>query len=443
MIRIFFLLLISVVLGTCSGKRNVVQSKQKTFQNARYQTVKIYEAATGELGPCEPSIYISPADPNTIVAGSVIDFIHISADGGHTWQTKRLSSSLGVWGDPCVVADNEGAFYYFHLSDPDGTNWRSKMILDRIVVQRSDDGGNTWSDGVGIGKNSPKQQDKEWAAVHPKTGALHVAWTEFDRYGSHNPEDKSRILLASSHDKGHTWSKPMVISELEGNSQDNDETVEGAVPAVGRDGEIYVTWSYNEHIYFDKSVNNGHTWLAKDIVVTDQPGGWTFEIPGLGRSNGMPVTCIDNSNSEYAGTIYVNWTDQRNGTDNTDVFIAKSIDGGATWSPPVKVNTDTTRTHQFLTWMSIDPKTGYLYVVYYDRSRYPDNRTDVTLAVSYDGGEHFTSKIISERPFTPVPSVFFGDYNNIHAFNGIIRPVWTHYENGKLSIWTALIDEKL
>lgn len=392
-------------------------------------------------GPCEPSIYINPTNPNNIVAGSVLDFVHVSGDGGRTWQTNRLASSMGVWGDPCVVADSEGAFYYFHLSDPDGTNWRSNMILDRIVVQHSDDGGNTWGDGAGIGKNSPKQQDKEWAGVHPKTGALHVAWTEFDKYGSDDPEDKSRILLASSHDKGRTWTEPTIISELEGNSQDDDETVEGAVPAIGRDGKIYVAWSYKERIYFDRSVDGGQTWLSKDLIVAEQPEGWTFEIPGLGRCNGMPVTCIDNSNGEYAGTVYVNWADQRNGTDNTDVFIAKSGDGGATWSAPIRVNTDTTQTHQFFTWMSVDPKTGYLYVVYYDRSRHPDSETDVTLAVSYDGGAHFTSKIISEQSFTPVPYVFFGDYNNIHAYNGMIRPVWTHYENGKLSIWTALIDD--
>ncbi|MCB0374306.1 MAG: exo-alpha-sialidase [Sinomicrobium sp.] len=441
MIRTVFFPMLLIFALACSGSKNHVQNKQKVFQSTTFKNVKIYESENG-AGPCEPSIYINPADPDNIVAGSVINFVHVSEDGGTTWKTASMQSPLGVWGDPCIVAGPEGDIYYLHLSDPEGTNWRSEKILDRIVVQRSGDGGKTWSSGSGIGENPPRQQDKEWATVHPKTGEVYVTWTEFDRYGSHDPKDKSRILFSSSSDKGSTWTKAVAINQFDGNTLDDDRTVEGAVPAVANNGHIYVAWAYDEKIYFDKSTDNGKTWLKEDIVITSQPEGWNLDIPGLGRCNGMPVTCVDNSNGPHSGTVYVNWADQRNGTDNTDIFIAKSADGGITWSEPLKVNADATRTHQFFTWMSVDPGTGYIYIVYYDRSRYSDNRTDVVLSVSYDGGEHFVSKTISESPFTPVSSVFFGDYNNIHAHNGRIRPVWTRYENGKLSVWTALVNEE-
>lgn len=431
-----------IITVSCNSPQNILQRKQKAFQKSSHQNVKIYESASG-LGPCEPSIQINPENPKQIVAGSVLDYVHYSHDGGTTWHTDKLTSSLGVWGDPCIVADQDGTFYYLHLSDPEGTNWKSKNILDQIVIQRSEDGGKTWSPGKGIGKNTPKQQDKEWAAVHPTTGALAVTWTEFDRYRSKNPDDKTRIRFSYSKDKGETWSPAITISELEGNTDDDDQTVEGAVPAIATNGDIYVAWSYNEKIYFDKSIDEGKTWLQRDIVVGEQPGGWALSIPGLGRSNGMPITCVDNSNSPHRGTIYINWTDQRNGADNTDVFITSSKDGGRTWSPALQVNTDNTKTHQFLSWMSVDPKTGFIYIVYYDRGQQKDNATEVTLAVSYDGGKSFTSKIISESPFTPIKDgVFFGDYNNIHAYNGLVRPVWTRYENGKLSIWTALISDR-
>ncbi|WP_340065211.1 sialidase family protein [Ascidiimonas aurantiaca] len=431
-----------IITVSCNSPQNILQRKQKAFQKSSHQNVKVYESASG-LGPCEPSIYINPENPKQIVAGSVLDNVHYSHDGGITWHTNKLTSSLGVWGDPCIVADQDGVFYYLHLSDPEGTNWKSKNILDQIVIQRSEDGGKTWSEGKGIGKNTPKQQDKEWAAVHPGTGALAVTWTEFDRYRSTDPDDKTRIRFSYSKDKGETWTPAISISELEGNTNDDDRTVEGAVPAIAANGDIYVAWSYDEKIYFDKSTDEGKTWLQHDIVAADQPGGWSLSIPGLGRSNGMPITCVDNSNSAHRGTIYINWTDQRNGSDNTDVFITSSKDGGRTWSPAFKVNTDDTRTHQFLSWMSVDAKTGFVYIVYYDRSRQNDNATEVSLAVSYDGGKSFTSKIISNTPFTPVKDgVFFGDYNNIHAFNGLVRPVWTRYENGKLSIWTALISDR-
>ncbi len=420
--------------------QSINDNNQKTFQTSTFKNVKIYEAPEKGLGPCEPSIFINPKKPSEIIAGSVIDFVHRSNDGGVTWNTDRLKSSLGIWGDPVITADNLGNFYYFHLSDPDGTNWRSDKILDRMVVQKSNDAGLTWSKGIGIGHNPPKQQDKEWATVNPLTNEIYLTWTEFDKYGSKNTDDKTRILYASSKDQGETWSNPIAINQFDGNCIDDNNTVEGAVPAS--DGKnIYVAWSYKNQIWFDRSLDNGKTWLDTDVIITPQKSGWTFNVPAVNRTNGMPVTGVDISNSKYKGTIYVNWTDQISEND-TDVFIAKSNDQGKTWSSPFRVNLDKTKTHQFLTWMSVDPITGYIYIIYYDRSPYKDTQTDVVLAVSKDGGTTFSNTTISESSFDPTGCPFFGDYNNISAYNGIVRPIWTRYENDKLSVWTAIINDK-
>ena len=62
------------------------------------------------------------------------------------------------------------------------------------------------------------------------------------------------------------------------------------------------------------------------------PGGWDYDIPGINRCNGLPITVCDLSGGSNHGTIYINWTDQRNGTDDTDVWLAKSTDGGDTWT---------------------------------------------------------------------------------------------------------------
>ena len=52
----------------------------------------------------------------------------------------------------------------------------------------------------------------------------------------------------------------------------------------------------------------------------------------------MPITVCDVSNSPYRGRIYVVFSDQRNGTNNTDVFVCTSDDEGDTWSDPIRVN---------------------------------------------------------------------------------------------------------
>jgi hypothetical protein len=235
------------------------------------------------------------------------------------------------------------------------------------------------------------------------------------------------------------------ISRLGGNCLDADNTTEGAVPVVGPHGEIYVAWAgpkvINSQygIFFDRSTNGGVTWLPDDIYVADQPGGWDFPIAGIYRCNGMPITCCDISGGPYHGNIYINWVDEASTTDH-DVKLSKSTNGGYNWSTPIRVNNDSPGKEQFFTWMTIDQRTGYLYIVFYDRRNYTDNQTDVYLARSTDGGATFVNIKISESPFLPTSSTFFGDYNNITAANGSIRPIWTRLQGGQLSIWTAIIE---
>ena len=443
--HIFYALVGLILLSAC-------HSTQKTFQKQTEKTeitpknpviqktkvVTIMEKPNPYSALSEPGICINKADTTNIIAGSIFNNVHISYDSGKTWQNKQLRSKYGVFGDPCLASDRRGNIYYLHLAAP-GFNRNSKEFLSSIVLQKSTDKGKTWTDGVAIGYNNAHQQDKHWVGIHPVSGELAVTWTEFDQYESHNPKDKSRILFSKSTDFGETWTQPVKINQYDGDCLDSDNTVEGAVPVFDKKGNIYVAWAYQNKIYLDKSTDGGKTWLQNDIVVADQPDGWEYDVPGMYRANGMPVLDIDHSNGKYAGTLYVNWSDQRNGTDNTDIFISKSTDGGQTWSSPKKVNTDNTQTHQYLTWMKIDPTTGYIFIVYYDRSRYDDNRTDVSLAYSFDGGETFQSIIISEKPFEPRKNIFTGDYNNIDAYQGIITPVWTDLTGHTLSIKTCTI----
>lgn len=408
---------------------------------AQYQNVLIDENSTGGYGPCEPSIAVSPADPKKVVAGSILDRVYHSHDSGLTWQKDTLKSTYGVYGDPVLIADYQGNFYYFHLSNPYGEISWSGHKLDRIVCQTSTDSGLSWTDGGFAGFHHPKDQDKEWAIADPTDHTIYMSWTQFDAYSSKAPEDKSNILFAKSTDQGATWSESMIINEKAGDCLDGDQTTEGAVPAVGPNGEVYVAWSFDDRIYFDRSTDKGATWMDEDVVVAKQSKGWDFEIPGIGRANGLPITACDISEGPNRGAIYVNWSDQSNGEDDTDIWVAKSTDGGISWGDPVRVNDDPPGKHQFFTWMAVDPMTGYIYIVFYDRRNYEDAQTDVYLAWSKDGGATFTNELISESPFKPNPDQFFGDYNNISVYNGIVRPIWTRQEGDTLSVWTAIIDK--
>lgn len=402
--------------------------------NAQFTNVMISDVEN----PNETSIYINPKNTKQIIAGANLNSYYFSFDGGLNWNRNPMVSEFNVWGDPCLVIDTSGYLYYLHLSYPS-----QYLFIDRIVCQRSTNNGLSWSSGVGIGKNDPKQQDKEWACVNPKTNELYVTWTQFDTYGSGNANDKSNIMFSKSSDQGLTWTDALQINQISGDCIDSDNTVEGAVPAVGPNGEIFVAWAGPAGLVFDRSVDNGQTWLDNDIFVSDIPGGWDYMVPGIYRANGLPITCCDISTGPNRGTIYINWSDERNNNgseQDVDVWLVKSTDGGNTWSQPRRVNDDAPGKQQFFTWMTIDQVTGYLWFVFYDRRNYNDKRTDVYMALSKDGGETFENLKVSESPFVPNANVFFGDYTGIAAHNNIVRPIWTRLDTTALSTWTAIMD---
>ncbi len=430
----------SVIITLVSCQRKTIPVKPAELIGP-FLNVVIESSAFG-TSTSEPSICISPKDPNKLVAGSILDLVYTSSDGGVSWTKAQMKSSSGVYGDPVIRADFDGNFYYAHLSNPTGNAWQDEAFLDRIVIQRSSDGGRTWNDGSYTPPNTPKDQDKEWLAVNPSDNTILMTWTEFDKYNSTEPGDHSRIMFVKSTDKAESWTDPIILSQYEGDCLDGDQTTEGAVPAVGPNGEYYVSWSYDEKIYFDRSQDGGKTWMVKDKVVASQPGGWNFDIPGISRCNGMPITEVDLSSGSHRGDIYVNWSDQRNGTDDTDIWLSKSVDGGDSWSTPMRINDDTPGSQQFFCWMDVDPITGYVYIIFYDRRAYDDLKTDVYLAYSVDGGSSFKNVKISDTPFKPTKYVFFGDYTDISAYGGRVRPIWTRADGARLSCRTAIIEHK-
>ncbi|MEA3444839.1 MAG: sialidase family protein, partial [Bacteroidota bacterium] len=250
--------------------------------------------------PEEPTIIINPNNTQQLVAGANINNVYFSSDGGQSWTIGEMTSdSFNVWGDPCIIVDTAGHYYFFHLSYPDST-----YFIDRMVCQKSTDGGASWGNITYFAHDWPKQQDKEWAVVDRANNNIYVSWTQFDIYGSSLPLDSSIIRFTKSTDNGNTWSEPIRLNKIAGDCIDSDNTVEGAVPAVGPNGEVYVAWVGIDGIFFDRSIDEGNTWLDDDILVSTVPGGWDYHIPGLQRCNGLPVTVCDTSGGQNHGTIY-------------------------------------------------------------------------------------------------------------------------------------------
>lgn len=390
----------------------------------------------------EISMAINPVNVNNLIAGSLVrgdglagsNMTYVSHDGGQTWTPASVPNvDQRTQGDDVVLFNANGqcvhAFISFHGLWED----RPTVTANGIGLTTSDDGGRTWSDRTMIVDHLNTKtpfEDKPWLVFDrhrrsPHVGNLYASWTRFDVYGSQDPTDKSHIMFSRSSDGGKTFAPPIRISDAPGDCLDDDGTLEGAVPAVGPDGTVYVVWGGPRGLEIDQSTDGGITF-GTDRVLCETPGGWASHVEGISRHNGMPVTIVDASRGASRGTIYVNWIDERNG--NKDVFLISSTDNGATWTTPRQVNDaaiDNGR-DQFFTWMAVDPADGSVNIVYYDRALTEGTRTRLTLARSLNGRE-FLYFPIDVPEFDCRPEVFFGDYIGIDAMQGRVAIGFMHF----------------
>ena len=381
-------------------------------------------------GPEEPSIVINPLNTNQVFAGSNIDNRYRSNDGGATWISGTLSSSFGTAGDPCLTADSVGNLFYFHLTNS----------LDRVVCQKSTNAGVSYANGSYTWNNNSLLQDKEWATTDLHTGNLYVTWSQYDNGFSPGPTDSSRIYFAKSTDHGSTFTNGIRINQIAGDCLYLDIT--DPHPFVGVNGEIYVTFMDSAGIRFNKSVDFGNTWLTSQPLIAAVGYTRYDSVPGVNRIRSMPYSACDRSSGVHQGNLYVSWADQRNGMNNSDIFFVKSTNGGNTWSAPMKINTDNSDHHQYRNAMTVDQTNGNIYIVYYDRRNHINNdSTDVFLARSTDGGTTWTDVKISNSAFYSPGVAFDGDYIDISAHAGKVRPIWTRTDNFMTSIWTCLYNE--
>jgi hypothetical protein len=104
----------------------------------------------------------------------------------------------------------------------------------------------------------------------------------------------------------------------------------------------------------------------------------------------------------FPGRVYVAYADFTNG--DADIFCRSSLDGGFTWSPPVRVNQDAVGNHrdQWSPHMIVDPVSGEIAITYYDRRRDTANLNIETWASSsMNGGMTWTDAVVSDAGPTP------------------------------------------
>jgi len=449
----------------------------------------------GEVPHNETTIAVNPVNPNHAVGGyhsyqllprgatllaHVIGTTSVTFDGGQTWrEVVPPITPYQFTGDPAVAFDSTGRVYFANIADHEGPG--GSFTAPSVIVTTSDDGGVSYSNPVTVARGQTAVnrgadpltvfQDKEYIAADPYAASpyrdrVYVTWTSFEeRFVGSTPFARSPIRVSFSDD-GQRWSSPREISGFNpacavqfggGPATECDEN-QDSVPAIAPTGKVYVAFenfntpAENQYMVVS-SGNGGSSWGAPVRVDAVFDINYPVNISGRSTLTGCQFRVNAAGNiaadpSDPTGnTVYLVWADNRNGTvsaTNTDVRLARSSDGGVTWTVHV---IDGSPNDQFYPWVAVAPD-GRVDVGYMDRS-YSSGQTvckyGFTLTrLTFDALGNITASVRQRvdtglshadqsRWFSGLTSgngLFIGDYNAVAVgADGRTWSLWTDQRN--------------
>lgn len=209
------------------------------------------------------------------------------------------------------------------------------------MFSKTTDGGQTWSTPVSMLNSNIYTQGNQ-IAVLPDGTLVNITAVLFKGSGIQPFGQHQEWAALRSKDGGKTWGAPIPIAPLRTSLLTNpdipnptvfEQTVraDDYLPDVAVDqatGALYVVFANDpdgdgwNHVMLSKSTDGGKSWTVPQRVDVGTPAG-THSF------NGTVEVTAD-------GTVAVMYYDFRNNTPApglpTDVFLAHSHDGGATWT---------------------------------------------------------------------------------------------------------------
>ena len=406
--------------------------------------------ATGTVyagGEVEPHVAVDPQDPLHLIGAWQQDRwsdggarglrTGYSFDGGLTWSVTQAAFTRCTGGNAGNGADYARASDPWVAIGPDGIAYQSAIAFNgdtfapgssgSVLVSRSLDGGRTWSAPTTLIRDGAAAfNDKESITADPLApGYAYATWDRLEPNG-HGPTH-----LARTTDGGASWEAARPIYDPGGVNQTlNNQIVvatggaqANALYAFFTEFIVGANDTVTTHLAFVRSNDRGVTWSGAtrvaDILAV---GGYDPQNPARVIRDGASLASVASGPN---GLLVAAWQDSRFSNGMRDgIAFSRSVDGGSTWSTPVRINA-VPATQALMPTVSVRTD-GTIGVLYYDfRGDTGDASTllcDVWLATSVNGNDwterHVAGPFDMRRaPVTP-GGLFVGDYQALASASG-------------------------
>ncbi len=344
-------------------------------------------------------------------------FVNLS----YSETSKILNLSNGIINStfPQIKTFNNNTIFIFWTGDTDhGVN---NEIQSDIFLAKSENKGNSFEDPVNISNNTGSSFNPQ---SEISSNNIYVVWEDdtFARsYGLMNTN--TSILFKQSKDNGNTFSVSISLSSTNTDSSNPD-----IIAAINGNNTVHVVWQDNSDksskILFKKNISNKNTIFSDQQIISNDKGNNYEILPQIvassdiiniiwndfnlkdeisnmlirnsidgGNNFGKTIQLNNNNYSKFAtndiikmynNNVYIVW--QGNIKGQFDIFLAKSSDGGITFSKPINLSNDSGD--------SINPDLivlhNNLHIIWNDNST---KKYNVMFKSSSDGGITFSKPI--------------------------------------------------
>jgi hypothetical protein len=362
----------------------------------------------------------------------------VTVDGGATWRTHLHPMSRCGGAAPGSSGDFERVTDPWVDFSPDGTAHlmglatTGRSLTDgsqsAMLVSRSTDGGVTWSTpqplihDFGLHHN-----DKNTLTADPTdANFVYAVWNRNDRLGN------GPTMFARSTNGGVSWEAARAIvapRDFAAGPTERSTTLGNRIVVLeggalrGALVNVYTQTDVagrqtSRRIAAVRSLDKGATWSAPSLVGNLRSVGTLDAATGARVRDGNILPAIA---AGPDGTVWVAWQDARfSGGARDAIVLARSNDGGATWSAPMAINGEPDAP-AFTPVVHVRAD-GRIGVLHFDLRRdTPEAATllaDAWLVTSRDGTNWDETHVHGPFDLSEAPNaggLFLGDYHGLSS----------------------------